>query len=252
MFERYTDKARRVIFFARYEASGLGSPHIEPQHLLLGILRECKSPFDPPRFPLGSREELRKRIEDRVPKLEPLSTSVDLPLAPETKRILAYAAEEAQVLNHAHIGTEHMLLGILRERDSFAAKLLSEYGLTAEGYRSELKEFEKSEGGSTQPQPEKSEVPRSGWSANPSFLPLSAESFRVLAFAIEEAAALGQTAVGIDHLLLGVLRHGKSVSAKLLAEQGVEAEVIRRQLKRTTEGTQGDPKKEPPDEHANA
>jgi ATP-dependent Clp protease ATP-binding subunit ClpC len=242
MFERYTEKARRVIFFARYEAMGLGSPYIESQHLLLGLMRETKVPFDPPRFPFGSREDLRKRIEDQAPKLPPSATSVDLPLAAEAKRILAYAAEEAEALDQRHIGTEHILLGILREQESIAAKLLSEYGLTVEVCRLEVKEGEKSEQGLAQKEAEQARARRLRTNVAQSLLPMSAEGFRVLAFAIEEAEALGQTAVGIDHLLLGVLRHGKSVAAKLLAERGVEAEAIRRELKRTTEGTQGEPK----------
>src|SRR6516164_11556168 len=120
MFERYTEKARRVIFFARYEASEIGSSYIESEFLLLGLLREGKSVVT--RW-LGEgdwqtilREEVRKSGYTG----EKISTSVDLPLSNESKRVLAYAAEEAERLSHKHIGTEHMLLGLLREEKCFA------------------------------------------------------------------------------------------------------------------------------------
>ena len=98
MFERYTEKARRVILFARYEASQFGSPYIESEHLLLGLLREDKAlsnRFLRSQVPL---ESIRKQIEEHTPMREKVSTSVDLPLSNECKRVLAYAAEEAERL----------------------------------------------------------------------------------------------------------------------------------------------------------
>ena len=116
MFERYTERARRVLFFARYEASQLGSISIETEHLLLGLIREGKG--------LTSRifarshlslENIRKEIEGRTVFREKVSTSVEIPFSAETKRVLQFAAEEADRLLHNYIGTEHLLLGILRE-----------------------------------------------------------------------------------------------------------------------------------------
>lgn len=126
MFERYTEKARRVIFFARYEASQFGSPYIETEHILLGVLREDKALTN--RFLRSSNtvEEIRRQIESATIKREKTSTSVDLPLSNENKRVLAYAAEEAERLSHKHIGTEHILLGLLREEKCFAAQILHE------------------------------------------------------------------------------------------------------------------------------
>ncbi|PYU93941.1 MAG: ATP-dependent Clp protease ATP-binding subunit ClpC [Acidobacteria bacterium] len=139
MFERYTEKARRVIFFARYEASQFGSPYIETEHLLLGLLREDKALTN--RFlrsPHASIESIRKQIEGRTTVREKVSTSVDLPLSQECKRVLTSAAEEAERLQHKHIGTEHLLLGLLREEKSFAAEILHERGLRLSTIREEL------------------------------------------------------------------------------------------------------------------
>src|SRR6266581_1999499 len=138
MFERYTEKAQRVIFFARYEASQFGSPYIETEHLLLGLLREDKAlPF---RFARShaSVESIRKQIEGHITIREKLSTSVDLTLSNECKRVLAYAAEEAERLSHKHVGTEHLLLGLLREEKCFAAEILHERGLHLSTMREEL------------------------------------------------------------------------------------------------------------------
>ena len=138
MFERYTEKARRVIFFARYEASQFGSPYIESEHLLLGLLREDKSLTNRFLRSHSSIESIRKQIEGHTTIREKVSTSVDLPLSHESKRVLAYAAEEAERLSHRHIGTEHLLLGLLREEKCFAAEILRERGLRLSSIREEL------------------------------------------------------------------------------------------------------------------
>ena len=138
MFERYTEKARRVIFFARYEASQFGSPYIETEHLLLGLLREDKALANRFLRSHAAIESIRKQIESHTTIREKVSTSVDLPLSHECKRVLAYGAEEAERLSHKHIGTEHLLLGLLREDKSFAAEILHERGLRLSQVREEI------------------------------------------------------------------------------------------------------------------
>ena len=122
MFERYTESARRVVFFARYEASQFGSSYIETEHLLLGLLRQEKALIGP--LLHSSAESMRAEIESRSQKRAKISTAVDLPLSSESKRVLAYAAEEAERLGHKYIGVEHLLLGMLREEDR--AKVIRE------------------------------------------------------------------------------------------------------------------------------
>jgi ATP-dependent Clp protease ATP-binding subunit ClpC len=139
MFERYTERARRVLFFARYEATQLGSTSIETEHLLLGLIREGKG--------LTSRifarshlslESIRKEIEGRTVFKEKVSTSVEIPFSPETRRVLQYAAEEADRLLHTYVGTEHLLLGILREERSVAASILYEKGMRLASVREDI------------------------------------------------------------------------------------------------------------------
>src|SRR5215469_13859795 len=136
MFERYTEKARRVVFFARYEASQFGADHLEPAHLLLGLLREDKALAARILAAGTTAEALRARFEKELRVGEKVSVSVDLPLSQPSKRILAYAAEEAERMQHKNIDTSHLLLGMFRE-ESLAASILREQGLTLERLRAE-------------------------------------------------------------------------------------------------------------------
>jgi len=134
MFERYTQHARRVIFFARYEATQFGSSFIEPEHLLLGLLREdaeLRKRIDP--------ERTRSLIESHTPPAgKRISATVDLPLSEGARRVLAFANEETERLAHRHLGTRHILLGLLRDDKSFAQEILRQSGFTLDEARSAM------------------------------------------------------------------------------------------------------------------
>jgi hypothetical protein len=126
MFERYTEKARRVVFFARYEASHYGSPVIGTEHLLLGLVRE-ENLLCSRWVPKAQPDSIRGRIESWTTSQKPTSTAIDLPLSESGKHVLAHAKTEAERLNSKHIGTEHLLLALLQEDDQ-VSKLLCELG----------------------------------------------------------------------------------------------------------------------------
>src|SRR5262249_44197079 len=132
-------KARRVIFFSRYEASQFGASQIEAEHILLGLMREDKKLtarfFHPTNV---SVESIRKEIEGRAIARDRISSHIDLPLSEEAKRALAFAAEESERLRDRHIGTEHLLLGLLRVEDSIAAEVLYSRGLRLSDIRQDL------------------------------------------------------------------------------------------------------------------
>ena len=117
MVETYTENARRVVFFfARYDASVRGSPCIEPEHLLLGLLREDK-PLTNRFFRSQERlESIRLQIEQRRPASERIATSADLPMSEGCRRALAYSAEEADRLSHRLVATEHLINAGLNAR----------------------------------------------------------------------------------------------------------------------------------------
>jgi ATP-dependent Clp protease ATP-binding subunit ClpC len=135
MFERYTERARRVIFFARYEASQFGIAAIEVEHLLLGLIREEENLISTLLGKRVSLDFIREDIVAHTLSEKKISTSVEIPLTPALQRVLAYALEESEKLKHKHIGTEHMVLGLLREEGSLAATLLVKAGLSLESVR---------------------------------------------------------------------------------------------------------------------
>lgn len=142
MFERYTEGARRTIFFARYEAAQIGSAYIEPEHILLGLLHEDSALFRR-LLPDVRYESIHKEViaHSRLEGGKKPAPSVDLPLSNESKRVLAFGAEEAGRLAHQHIGTEHLLLGLLREEKQAAAKLLQDRGARLSKLRLDISEL---------------------------------------------------------------------------------------------------------------
>jgi ATP-dependent Clp protease ATP-binding subunit ClpC len=128
MFERFTETARRVIFFARYEASEYGSQHIDTEHLLLGLMRED--------FPLMSSmigsnisvDKIRQEIEKNIERGQRFSFGIEVPLSAESNHVLKFAGEEADRLGQRNVATDHMLLGLVREKKARAAAILQQYG----------------------------------------------------------------------------------------------------------------------------
>jgi hypothetical protein len=155
MFERYTERARRVVFFARYEASQYGSPYIETEHLLLGLLREDRGLAKRFLNEVNAEEGIRAEIERHITPHETFPTSVEVPLTSESRRVLTLAAEEADRLGHRHVGTEHMLLGLLQVKDSLAGALLHARGVTAATIREEMAKGSRAESTDVQPKPSK-------------------------------------------------------------------------------------------------
>jgi quinol monooxygenase YgiN len=142
MFERYTERARRVLFFARYEASQLGSTAIETEHVLLGLLREGKG--------LASRildqshvDAMAVHVEvyDAAVNRPRIATSVEIPIGRQAKAVLEHAAYEANELRDVHIGTEHLLLGLLHEPESAGGAILARAGLRLTPVRALIASF---------------------------------------------------------------------------------------------------------------
>ncbi|HYT19995.1 MAG TPA: Clp protease N-terminal domain-containing protein [Candidatus Polarisedimenticolia bacterium] len=138
MFERYSERARRVIFFARYEASQYGSPYIETEHLLLGLLREDSGLRRLFLGPSSVAADIRTEIERQITQRERISTSVEMPLTEECMKVLKLAAEESERLAQRDIGTEHILVALLRVEGSLAARLLRVRGLKPDAIREQL------------------------------------------------------------------------------------------------------------------
>ncbi len=139
MFERFTEAARRALFFARYEASEQGGTTIETGHVLLGLTREPRG-IVVPLLELGGQtlKALREEIQAESLIRPKVSTSVEIPFSSDTKQALTLTAEEADRLGHGYIGPEHMLLGLLRVEGSSAEKILARRGMRLGVVRNEL------------------------------------------------------------------------------------------------------------------
>ena len=225
MFEKYTEKARRVIFFARYEATQFGAQAIDAEHILLGLLREDKQltqrVFHDPHHTV---ESIRKEIERRTPLRDKVSASVDLPLSQSAKRVLSYAADESERLGHRHIGTEHLLLGILREEKSPAAEILYERGLRLNRIREKIS----SEGDSDTSAEQAAQAPT---------LKDLSDQFNRLADLLVQRGVL--TREELDHAVgsSGVFRFqvGLDQFLNLLVSKGVISEAEKEKIKRAKE-----------------
>jgi ATP-dependent Clp protease ATP-binding subunit ClpC len=140
MFERYTEAARRIIFFARYEAAAARHPAIDSTHLLLGLLREPDGATTPVLERAGlSYGGIQKDVRGGDRESDPVAPSVDIPLTPEVRRALEYAGDEAERLHARHVGSEHLLLGLLREPEGPAALVLRGHGLSLDDVREEVR-----------------------------------------------------------------------------------------------------------------
>ncbi len=137
MFERYSEKARRVIFLSRDDASQLGSPNIEPEHLLLGLLREDKQLFSALLSPDDSVTALVEELQQNLPKQAATPNSGDIPFGNSAKRCLAFAAEEAERLKDREITSGHLLLSLLQE-DSRASEFLTARGVALTSAREKV------------------------------------------------------------------------------------------------------------------
>ena len=124
MFERFTDRARRVVVLAQEEARILNHNYIGTEHLLLGLIREGEGVAAKALESLGiSLDAVRQQVEEIIGQGQQ-APSGHIPFTPRAKKVLELSLREATQLGHAHIGTEHILLGLIREGDGVAAQVL--------------------------------------------------------------------------------------------------------------------------------
>ncbi len=139
MFERLTDRARKVMALANQEAQRFNHEYIGTEHILLGLVKEASGVGANVLKNLGiDLRKVRLEVEKLVKSGPEMVTMGKLPQTPRSKKVLEYAIEEARNLNHNYVGTEHLLLGLLREQDGVAAQVLVNLGLKLEEVREEV------------------------------------------------------------------------------------------------------------------
>jgi len=136
MFEKFTERGRKVIIYAKEEAEKRQNDYLGTEHLLLAVLREEDG------LPVAilkrmgmTREEIRLEVQRNLPQGTDLMTFDDIPFTPRAKKVLELAVEEARLLGHNYIGSEHILLGLIREEEGIGGKILRNLGANLLGAR---------------------------------------------------------------------------------------------------------------------
>src|ERR1051325_10190536 len=138
MWQRFTERARKVVFYAQEEAQKFGEGYVSTEHLLLGLVRESDSVAARVLEKLGvSLNRIRAEVEKQLPRGD-ARPSQDMTLTPRAKRVIDLAYDEARNLNNNYIGTEHLLLGLIREGDGLAGRVLAKLGVELEKARREV------------------------------------------------------------------------------------------------------------------
>src|SRR5205809_955148 len=138
MFGRFTDRARRVVVLAQEEARMLNHNYIGTEHILLGLIHEGEGVAAKALESLGSSlEGVRQHVEEIIGRGE-AAPSGHIPFTPRAKKVLELSLREALQLGHNYIGTEHILLGLIREEEGVAAQVLERLGLTLDRIRQEV------------------------------------------------------------------------------------------------------------------
>ncbi|HRI44105.1 MAG TPA: ATP-dependent Clp protease ATP-binding subunit [Fimbriimonadaceae bacterium] len=138
MWQRFTERARKVVFYAQEEAQKFGEGYVSTEHLLLGLVRESDSVAARVLERLGvSLGRIRAEVEKQLPRGD-ARPSQDMTLTPRAKRVIDLAYDEARNLNNNYIGTEHLLLGLIREGDGLAGRVLAKLGVELERARREV------------------------------------------------------------------------------------------------------------------
>jgi ATP-dependent Clp protease ATP-binding subunit ClpA len=271
MFERFTDRARKVLALANQEAQRLRHEYIGTEHILLGLIEEGNGVGASVLRNLDvAFERIHKEVERLVRPGEVTAAVAKLPMTPRAHRALELAIEEARTLNHQNVGTEHLLLGLMQEQDGIAAQVLRNLGLKPEQVREEtlLQLACEPDAGPNAGPPRGSDVigglsarsrnakraldtlvavvevvrkdvlealkapaepagPNVSETRIVTGLPVTPRLRRIVELACEEAAALKHDYLGTEHVLLGLLRDKDGVAAQIFRSLDVRPERVR-------------------------
>jgi ATP-dependent Clp protease ATP-binding subunit ClpA len=216
-FVKFNEQARKVLSLAQEEAQRFDHSYLGTEHLLLGLVRVSDGTAARVLRSLGVElSKVRSAVEFIISRGES-TTATDVGLTVRAKKVIELTVDEARRFNHQYIGTEHLLLGMLREGEGIAAGVLESLGVTLEKARAQTLAVLGKQRSST-----------------PDAAPLSVDTDqervdkftertrKVLSLAREEAQRLRHNYIGTEHLLLGMLREGDSVAARVLNNAGVD------------------------------
>jgi ATP-dependent Clp protease ATP-binding subunit ClpA len=218
-FERFTERAKKVLTLAQQEAERAHHSYIGTEHLLLGLMREEEGLAAIVLAKLGVEiNEVRATIASVIGRSEEILLRQRIPTS-RVKQVIQLSFEEARKMGNNYVGTEHLLLGLLVEGEGIAAHVLQDLGATLEKVRSEMDRLLRASGvepGSPIRPAAKYPIDRFTDGAK-----------KVLTLAQEEAERAHHSYIGTEHLLLGLLRQKEGLAAAALANLGVESNFVR-------------------------
>ena len=230
MFERFTDRARRVVVLSQEEARLLDHDYIGSEHILLGLIHEGEGVAAKALESMGIRlDTVRREVEDVIGRGAG-QPSGHIPFTPGAKKVLELSLREAMQLSHDYIGTEHILLGLVREGEGVAAQVLVKLGADLPKVRRRVVQILS---GGVAEEPYAPATPPQG-------LAISSELMAVLEEARRAATAKGEFQVAPIHLFLAAVEQPDGAAGRMLREVGVDPEELRRQVIDEAEDTPGD------------
>ena len=225
MFERFSDRARRVIVLSQEEARLLNHNYIGTEHILLGLIAETEGVAARALVSLGVKlDTVRHEVEEIIGQGDS-SPSGHIPFTPRAKKVLELSLREAMQLGHNYIGTEHILLGLVREGEGVACQVLVKLGASLPKVRARVVRLLDEDGGEATAAP----VPR-----------LSSELMAVLDEARRAAEATGAPEVAPIHLFLAAVEHPDGAAGRMLRVVGVDPEELRAQVADESDEESGD------------
>jgi ATP-dependent Clp protease ATP-binding subunit ClpA len=233
-FDRFTERSRKVLTLAQEEAHRFNHNYIGTEHLLLGLVREGEGVAARVLRDMGIElAKIRSAIEFIIGRGEHQVIG-EIGLTPRAKRAIELAIDEARRLGHHYVGTEHLLLGLIREGEGIASGVLESLGLKLERVRNRVisilsgqdSDDPSSEGISEEVGGKNRAEPLSpGFSGQ--FNRFTDRARRVLTLAQEEAQRFNHNYMGTEHILLGLVREGEGVAARVLSNLGIELAAVR-------------------------
>jgi ATP-dependent Clp protease ATP-binding subunit ClpA len=252
-FNKFTQRARKVLSLAQEEAQRFQHNYIGTEHILLGLIREGEGVGAKVLRNLGvDLQRAHDSVEFIIGRGDRIVLG-EIGLTPRAKKVIEYAVDEARRLNHHYIGTEHLLLGLLREGEGIAAGVLQSLGVNLEQARRQTLAAlgGGGQGGVQEPRPEEaegSEIPDQGKDRAINLEPLqdgddrpleatpgqtgrfdkfSVRARRVMESAQQEAQRFQHSYIGTEHILLGLVRENKGIATHVLLNLGVERDKVR-------------------------
>jgi ATP-dependent Clp protease ATP-binding subunit ClpC len=231
MFERFTDRARRVVVLAQEESRLFNHDYIGTEHILLGLIHEGEGVAATTLESLGiSLDSVRSEVEEMIGHGRSPARG-HIPFTPRAKKVLELSLREALQLGHTYIGTEHILLGLIREGQGVAAQVLLKLGADLDRVRQQV--IDVLSGSEVSP----SERERSEGRRYLGLLSESAESLLKAAKGL--ADDLGHGAIEPVDILLALFATDDDLVRELLATWGIDLEVVRRRIEELASGEEG-------------